>query len=88
MFDMVLGLAGAALGLLLFAAGRYTADPGRTAKLRRADAYRENPLRGPEADSDRPAAPLQKEDWQALYHFLHYDGGDMPPVDEETGKDG
>ena len=28
MLDMILGLAGAAVGLLLFAAGRYTARPG------------------------------------------------------------
>ena len=81
MLDMILGLAGAAVGLLLFAAGRYTAK-------RRAAISREIPSRRPEDGPPRPLPPLPKEDWRALYNFLHYDGGEMPPPDEQTGKDG
>ena len=38
MLDMILGLAGAAVGLLLFAAGRYTARLGPIAAKGRAAA--------------------------------------------------
>ena len=81
MLDMILGLAGAAVGLLLFAAGRIAAK-------RRAAISREIPSRRPEDGPPRPLPPLPKEDWRALYNFLHYDGGEMPPPDEQTGKDG
>ena len=43
MLDMILGLAGAAVGLLLFAAGRYTARLGPIAAKRRAAISREIP---------------------------------------------
>ena len=43
MLDMILGLAGAAVGLLLFAAGRYTVRPGQVAAKRRAAISREIP---------------------------------------------
>ena len=88
MLDMILGLAGAAVGLLLFAAGRYTARLGPIAAKRRAAISRESPSRRPEDGPPRPLPPLPKEDWRALYNFLHYDGGEMPPPDEQTGKDG
>ena len=52
MLDMILGLAGAAVGLLLFAAGRYTTRPGPIAAKRRAAISREIPSAG-----GRAAAP-------------------------------
>lgn len=88
MLDMILGLAGAAVGLLLFAAGRYTARLGPIAGQTPGGHFPGNPIPAPGGRPPRPLPPLPKEDWRALYNFLHYDGGEMPPPDEQTGKDG
>lgn len=59
MLDMILGLAGAAVGLLLFAAGRYTTRPGPIAAKRRAAISREIPSRRPEDGRRAPSASAE-----------------------------
>lgn len=54
MLDMILGLAGAAVGLLLFAAGRYTARLGPNSGQTPGGHFPGNPIPAP---GGRAAAP-------------------------------